>query len=96
MSNTRSSEAELEKESMAWVATIFILCATIAGLFAFISGAADNERTWTASDIRGEVQRRMTELDERDAAATTDWQRLKIQAEREELLAIMEPYDDNR
>lgn len=60
----------------------------------FSTGAFDNKRTWTASDMRGEYQRRMTRLDEREAKADSEWELLKIEAKRRELLAITVPYED--
>ena len=61
----------------------------------FKSGVWDNSETWTASDMRGEFQLRIDRLDEREAKASSEWELLKIQGERTELLAIMEPYPND-
>ncbi len=60
-------------------------------------GALDNAGTWTASDMRGEVQRRLEQIDDKiDEAKRRDaesWEIIRLGAERAELMAITEPYE---
>lgn len=71
--------------------------ATIVATILWFTGACDNPSSWTASDMRGEYQRRLTEINEKIAEANRrdaePWEIIRLGAERAELMAITEPYE---
>jgi hypothetical protein len=88
VSNENGNNSDVGVVLITALAALFAI-----GAFGFMFGAFDEPQTWTASDMRGEVQRRLEHIDDRMEDEDVEWKRLKLQAERDELLAIVEPYE---
>lgn len=69
-------------------ALIFIAAAALASSFAYDTGAYDNAETWTLSDIRGELERRIEATYDKEGHGLLDAQR--AEAERAEIQALLD------